>query len=131
MGNLLGDATTALALGSVVHHGLFINGEWHLQAPAILACHVLLFPVAFSLEALGGFNNIYFRSLVMGTSYIAGLLLSILVYRLFFHRLRTFPGPRLAALSKLWHVWKCRTSRGHLVLDDWHRKYGTFVRTGM
>ncbi|OQE89490.1 hypothetical protein PENNAL_c0014G05119 [Penicillium nalgiovense] len=53
-----------------------------------------------------------------------------MVYRLIFHRLKYFPGPKLAAVSKLWHVWKCRDSRGHLVLEAWHEKYGEFVRTG-
>ncbi|KAK4868972.1 hypothetical protein LT330_006581 [Penicillium expansum] len=35
-----------------------------------------------------------------------------------------------AAVTKLWHVWKCRDSRGHLVLQAWYEKYGEFVRTG-
>ncbi|KAJ5931968.1 hypothetical protein N7516_006457 [Penicillium verrucosum] len=47
-----------------------------------------------------------------------------------FHRLKHFPGPKLAAVTKLWHVWKCRDSRGHLVLQEWYEKYGEFVRTG-
>ncbi|KAI9151287.1 Cytochrome P469 monooxygenase [Paramyrothecium foliicola] len=63
-------------------------------------------------------------------AYFTSLLSSIAVYRLFFHRLRKFRGPRLAALTKLWHVWKCRYSRGHIVLEDMRRQYGSFVRTG-
>jgi hypothetical protein len=133
MRSLLGDAIVASVFSCIVHHGLFIQGEWHLQAPTILACHILIFPVVFSLEVLSGSKDFHqgcLRSLFIGTAYIASLLLSIATYRLLFHRLRTFPGPRLAALSKLWHVWKCRDSRGHLVLDDWYSKYGTIVRTG-
>jgi hypothetical protein len=133
MRSLLGDGIVASAFGILVHYGLFIKGEWHLQAPTILACHVLIFPTILSLEVLGGGKEIHqacLRSFVISTMYIASLLLSIATYRIFFHRLGNFSGPRLAALSKLWHVWKCRNSRGHLVLDDWHKKYGTFVRTG-
>jgi hypothetical protein len=133
MRSLLGDAIVASAFGFLVHHGLFIKGEWHLQAPTILACHMLIFPVVLSLEVLGGgkeFHQGCLRSLVISTVYIASLLLSIATYRIFFHRLGKFSGPRLAALSKLWHVWECRDSRGHLVLNDCHEKYGTFVRTG-
>ncbi|KAJ5291528.1 cytochrome P450 [Penicillium angulare] len=58
------------------------------------------------------------------------MLSSIIIYRLFFHRLRHFPGPRLGAASKLWSVYKCRDSRNHLFLDELNKKYGTFVRTG-
>ena len=62
--------------------------------------------------------------------YLFSLFGSIVTYRLFFHRLRHFPGPKMAAASKLWHVWKCRASRGHHVLNEIHDQYGTFVRTG-
>ncbi|OKO95665.1 Tryprostatin B 6-hydroxylase [Penicillium subrubescens] len=55
---------------------------------------------------------------------------SITIYRLFFHRIGHFPGPRAAAVSKLWSVYKCRDSRNHLFLDGLHKKYGNFVRTG-
>jgi hypothetical protein len=58
------------------------------------------------------------------------LFSSITIYRIFFHQLKRFPGPRLASLTKLWHVWKCRDSRGHLVLQAWYEEYGEFVRTG-
>lgn len=56
---------------------------------------------------------------------------SITIYRLYFHRLNRFPGPRLAAVTKLWHVWQCRDSRNHQVLEKLHQEYGSFVRTGM
>lgn len=133
MRSLLGDAIVASTSGVLIHHVLFINGEWHLQAPTILTCHVLLFPAILSLEVLGGgkeFHQGCLRSLVISITYITSLLLSIAIYRIGFHRLGKFPGPRLAALSKLWHVWACRDSRGHIVLGDWHKRYGTFVRTG-
>ncbi|KAL9593418.1 MAG: hypothetical protein Q9179_005896 [Wetmoreana sp. 5 TL-2023] len=48
-----------------------------------------------------------------------------------FHRLRNFPGPRFAAVSKLWHIWQCRDSRNHLVLEDLRRQYGSFVLTAL
>lgn len=70
------------------------------------------------------------RGLTLGVSYVVGLFGSIGVYRTFFHRLRHFPGPRGAALSKLWQVWKCRDSNNHLILDDLYKRYGPFVRTG-
>jgi hypothetical protein len=130
---MLGYTIAALACSFIVHHGLFIHGEWHLEAPKVLAYHIFTFIAIFWLEVLGASSSASqgcLRSIVVSTTYTCGLWFSISIYRLFFHRLRGFPGPRLAALSKLWHVWKCRSSRGHIVLQDWHRKYGTFVRTG-
>ncbi|KAK2745695.1 hypothetical protein FQN57_003592 [Myotisia sp. PD_48] len=51
---------------------------------------------------------------------------------LFFHRLTIagFRGPKIASVTKIWHMWKCRSSKNHLVLDELHQKYGDFVRTG-
>ncbi|KAL9105897.1 MAG: hypothetical protein Q9227_009008 [Pyrenula ochraceoflavens] len=70
------------------------------------------------------------RAALIIACYFVGLFVSITLYRLFFHRLRNFPGPKLAAVSKLYHVWQCLDSRNHQVLEDWHRQYGAFVRTG-
>lgn len=63
-------------------------------------------------------------------SFTLGLFLSITIYRLFFHRIRHFPGPLLAALSKLGHSYQCRYSQNHIVLERLHQRYGDFVRTG-
>lgn len=119
----------ALSLSVLMHHGLFIRGEWHLQAPVIVSGHVLAFLLLVVKQHL--FNRGPFGDVaVPAAAYLLGLFVSISVYRLYFHRLRRFPGPRLAALSKVWHVWECRDSRGHHLLETWHQKYGSFVRTG-
>ena len=39
-------------------------------------------------------------------TYAGCLAGSVLLYRVLFHRLRGFPGPKLAAISKLWHVYE-------------------------
>ncbi|KAI7776264.1 Cytochrome P450 [Diaporthe eres] len=120
-------------LGILVHLGLFIRGEWHLQAPIIVVNHFLAILVLFFFKHQQESSGIKQCLPVVGidtAAYLSGLLGSISIYRLFFHRLRAFPGPRLAALTKLWHVWKCRGSQGHHVLEDWHKKYGSIVRTG-
>jgi hypothetical protein len=85
MRNLFGDMTVAFAFSFFVRYRLFIYGEWNLQAPAILACHILIFAV-FSLEVLGGPRNIHqgcLRSLNISAVYITSLLLKIATYRLF------------------------------------------------
>jgi Holliday junction resolvasome RuvABC ATP-dependent DNA helicase subunit len=53
------------------------------------------------------------------------------IYRVFFHRLRGYPGPFLAKLSQLWRVWRNLREENYLVLDELHRTYGEYVRVGM
>lgn len=121
--------------GLVAHNGLFKYYEWHVHAPGIVMAHASI----LSLSLIGSIYcgetesiTLLQNSLLVGLSYCASLFTSIAVYRLFFHRLTYagFPGPIPARLSKLWHVWACRTSQNHLVLADLHRKYGDFIRTG-
>ncbi|KAI0128194.1 cytochrome P450 [Hypoxylon sp. NC0597] len=120
----------AFILGVLTHQGLFIRREWHLQAPIILGAYLLITPLFLLLITTHSQQLSMIEIIIPVMVYFVSLLVSIGVYRLYFHRLRGFPGPRLVALSKLWHVWKCRDSRNHHVLESWHRKYGTFVRTG-
>lgn len=125
-------ALTASCIGIATHNLIFIHREWHLLAPTILSTHVLLAIALVVAQVWTGGNSYasYFGAAISIASYLISLLGSIVIYRLFFHRLRHFPGPRLAAASKLWHVWQCRDSRNHLVLEKLHQEYGSFVRTG-
>lgn len=130
---MLSKEVVAVTSGFLAHKLVFIHGEWHLKGPAVVIIHFLLGSLVYVTEISKGFEarqDGVLRATILVICYLSSLFLSISIYRLFFHRLRSFPGPRLAALSKLWHVWKCRDSRGHLVLDSWHKKYGSFVRTG-
>jgi len=64
----------------------------------------------------------------------AGLLLATVItiygfqviWRLFFHPLANFPGPRLAAISGFYHTYYDLVMYGGLVdqLEILHRKYG-------
>lgn len=112
----------AILSGVLAHQVVFIQGEWHLRGASVIMTHIALTTCLYAVRDRPG---------VLIFLYLSSLFLSISIYRLFFHRLRHFPGPKLAALTKLWHVWKCRDSRGHLVVDEWHKTYGTFVRTGI
>lgn len=104
-----------------------------MQATAILfvhmAAHTLLWMTFFVFQDCSGIQALLEASLI-SACYLSSLFTSILVYRLSFHRLGTFPGPVLARSSKLWHAWKVRYSKNHLLLDRLHHQYGDFVRTG-
>ena len=122
----------ASSLGLLAHQLLFIRGEWHLTAPTVLSVHVVLALLLIGTEIRFDGNvkssNVYGLDSII--CYLISLFTSIAVYRIYFHRLRHFPGPRFAAVSKLWHVWQCRDSRNHLLLERLSKEYGNFVRTG-
>jgi hypothetical protein len=123
----------ASLVGIHAHFLLFIHGEWHLHVPTVILAHAAIIALFLVYGVAESDSSLYQRSAAtveLFLFYLAGLFGSIAVYRLCFHRLRHFPGPRLAALTKLWHVYQCHDSRNHLVLDGLHKKYGNFVRTG-
>ncbi|RYP50369.1 hypothetical protein DL769_010958 [Monosporascus sp. CRB-8-3] len=131
----LGFLSLGMLSGFGVHHGIFIHGEWHIRAPQILLVHGCTFLYIILARNLTNGTDLppLFEALcVIMYGYVLGLMVSIAVYRIFFHRLTKagFPGPRLARVSKLWHVWACRTSKNHRVLYNLHKQYGDFVRTG-
>lgn len=68
-----------------------------------------------------------------GFWFAAGLSASMIIYRLFFHRLRNFPGPWGAKVSRFYTFGLIKRSnlKYHLELEKLHRKYGDYVRTGI
>ncbi|TGJ88456.1 hypothetical protein E0Z10_g286 [Xylaria hypoxylon] len=122
----------AIAAGVVAHHGLFRHGEWHLHGPHIIAGHLVL--GAVTAYYLSRFDNalagVFGRLAVLAVAYFGGLFSSMTIYRLYFHRLSSFHGPRLAAVTKLWHVWHVSDSTNFLFQQKIYKTYGTVVRTG-
>lgn len=122
-------------LGVSVHLFLFNRGEWHVQAPQIALVHlwvalVTIVGKAFYQDSAIGHLLDSLQEIFL--AYIAAIFASIVIYRLRFHPLTKsgFPGPKIARISKLWHVWACRKSKNHLILANLHEKYGDFIRTG-
>ncbi|GAW16489.1 hypothetical protein ANO14919_059180 [Xylariales sp. No.14919] len=122
----------SLLAGLIAHTGVFIHGEWHLKARKIVAAHLILGAAAYLL--LDNFSNSPYGSgyqmAVSFISYFVSLFTSMTVYRLLFHAIVSFPGPKLAAVTKLWHVFHITDSRNFIFMDKIYEKYGTFVRTG-
>lgn len=120
-------------LGILSHNCIFRYGEWHISAPFVLKCHIGAFILGIMVDFVYGSGNISesLRTSALAISvYASALLASMGIYRKFLHRLRDFPGPWIAGITKLWHVYHCANSQNHLLLDRMHQKYGQFVRTG-
>ncbi|KAK4173614.1 putative cytochrome P450 E-class, group I [Triangularia setosa] len=120
----------AALLGIISHLAIFIRGEWHMQAPTLFWAYNFLTTLIFLFFHHQHQPSHFQSTLFITTSYNLGLFTSITLYRLYFHRLRSFPGPKLAAITKFWHVWQCRHGKNHLVIESLRQKYGNIIRTG-
>ena len=129
--DLLAMIAAATGLGS--HLLFFIHGEHHMSAPILGRLYLGFFIIIYLLELYVRhcpYPSAGKNTMIITGSYAAALFSSITVYRTCFHQLRSFPGPYGAKVSKLWHSWKARHSTNYLLLEELHKKYGTFVRTG-
>lgn len=110
----------AAVLGMLSHLAVFIRSEWHMLAPLIAWTYscltLILFYIFHSLAP--DINTSVEYTVVFVVSYCTGLFTSIVMYRKYFHRLRSFPGPWAAGITKLWHVWKCREGKNYLVIEE-------------
>lgn len=71
---------------------------------------------------------LYSSLVTAALSYLAYLFL-IAVYRLYFHPLARFPGPKYAALSR-WHEYYYDVHlKGKFIfhIQDLHKKYGAYI----
>jgi hypothetical protein len=119
-------------LGVLTHLAVFIRGEWHMQAPFLVKLYLLVCITIFVATKYYGstFHEAFVFTASLTSCYSIGLFSSISIYRRYFHRLRHFPGPLAAGITKFWHVWQCRTGKNHLVIEDLRRQYGPIIRTG-
>lgn len=86
----------ALVLGIMSHNCLFIRGEWHILASLVLKCHLGVFLLATCMNVVYGSSDIsesLYMSFQASCAYLSGLFISMKIYPLCFHRLRSFPGP--------------------------------------
>lgn len=130
---LLEKVFVAAASGITSHLCFYKHGEHHMKTPILFRLYVILFFMLLygeitvkDQDALRGTTE----ALSIAAAYNFSLLTSIVVYRKVFHRLRSFPGPFMASVTKLWQTANTLNSQNHLLLDDLHKKYGDFVRTG-
>ena len=127
-------AIAAAVLGVFSHLFYFIRGEHHLQAPRLLLV-ALTAPLALFTFLTLRVNLTVIDATVLVTAiwwaYMGALWTSMAVYRVFFHRLRSFDGPLLWKISKpLGHVASTTKLDNYRIMERLHSQYGDFVRTG-
>ncbi|OJD33853.1 cytochrome p450 [Diplodia corticola] len=128
-----GALAAVAALYGVLFHALVLRKlqvEEHLYSflGSYLAAMGAVFPICLLvLDARAALA----RAALLIVSFNAGLYLSMGVYRAFFHRLRKFPGPWGAKLSRFYvTATSARDVQYHVAVKRWHEQYGDFIRTG-
>ncbi|KXX73194.1 Pisatin demethylase [Madurella mycetomatis] len=64
---------------------------------------------------------------LIAKTFLLGVI-SVIVYRRFFHPLKDVPGPALASVSRMWHIYHILKGDQNLELVGLHEKYGHFIR---
>ncbi|KXH31815.1 L-ornithine-N5-monooxygenase [Colletotrichum simmondsii] len=121
----------AAGAGLLAHWGYFIRGHRSMEVFNILVVHGVALMLLFikSITSLG-FAKGTTAHLAISSSYFAGLVTSIVVYRLVFHPLRRFPGPVPAKMMKPYIMWLNRDWKLHEKYLEMHDNHGDFVRVG-
>jgi hypothetical protein len=79
-------------------------------------------------HALGPLSLLTTPASLVIISFILLLVIHHIIYQLYLHPLAHIPGPRLAALTRLWLVYKLRFDDIALLSVTLHKKYGVAVR---
>ncbi|KAF6829011.1 cytochrome P450 [Colletotrichum musicola] len=88
-------------------------------------------PGAYSLFLwICGWARILSLLAIVASASLVGVVLAIVLYRLFLHPLARVPGPKLAAISNVWHAYHARNGRMLELGKTLHKKYGPAVRVG-
>ncbi len=121
----------ATVVGFLSHVLYFIRGSRTMQALGILAFYLAVgtLLVLGCLTLYGAVSGLFVAAAICA-SYLGSLFGSIVIYRLFFHRLRHVPGPFVAKFTKLYGPWAARKGKYHIAILEMLDKYGDIVRTG-
>ncbi|KAL4958584.1 cytochrome P450 [Aspergillus filifer] len=132
--NVQGLVLSAATLGVISHLSLFRTlpvEEYLYSLLGLYAATVLAIVLAYLYTTEFSFIHMIFCVGCIASAFNAGLISSIAVYRLFFHRLRHFDGPWLSKLSRFYDVYLAgKNVQYHVEVAKMHEKYGDFIRTG-
>ncbi|KAF2645135.1 monooxygenase [Massarina eburnea CBS 473.64] len=132
---LMPTAGIAALSGVVFHLSIPIrNAEFEVvMFPFIVGSCFAFLSFAWSFAQFGGYGSFgaLAKTVWVAICFNTGLLTSIGVYRLVFHRLRSFPGPFWAKLTKFHAAYRAsQAGQLHRERAELHKKYGDVVRVG-
>lgn len=126
--------TGATALLGALFHLLIRKIEFEFIMFHFMACSILAFfgmIYALIVASNHSFLGALARVSLYASSFNIGLLTSVGIHRLVFHRCRKFPGPLGAKLTRFYAAkLSAKDVQYYKELAKMHRKYGDFVRTG-
>lgn len=129
VGNLDRACLFAATTGLLSHVLYFIRGYHDTRSLPIFLGHAGAY---FFCTAVLGVKIGLWRGAVVSSvlfaSYLAALFTSIVIYRLFFHPLRHFPGPLAAKITRFYGPWTARNGQMHLEHIRITKEYGNIVR---
>ncbi|KAH8800595.1 cytochrome P450 [Flagelloscypha sp. PMI_526] len=121
-----------VALGFAVHWGT-ISFEADTYVRHLIGLQTILFAllILYFSGHHGITTSIALASKATGSFHL-GFWCSVILHRVFFHRLRNFPGPQAAKLSKFYVTWlSSQKSQLNLDIEELHQVYSSdFVRIG-
>lgn len=127
----------AFGTGVLLHTTVYRRGEWDLFVPKLSCFYAFLwlFLVGWDQPKSSQSQNSFSAAMKvvtwLGTCHVLGITLSMVVYRLCFHRLRSFHGPFWGRISNLYLTF-LTAKELHLYseVESLHQKYGDIVRVG-
>ncbi|KAH8692970.1 cytochrome P450 [Talaromyces proteolyticus] len=121
------------AVGVLSHQFYFKAGEHHLYPlRSLLRYTAIIIATALALSVSKAISLYDFIRATAGlvVAYLAGLYISLILYRAHFHPLKHIPGPYGARFSGLWFSVRLHGIPAYKVLHGLHARYGPIVRVG-
>lgn len=131
--NAVQAASTAAVLGVVFHNTFLRIVEVEAFMYTLVGVGFLTLLGLFAVHLVAGLAPLaaLARVALLSTSFNVAVFLSIGVYRSLFHRLRNFPGPPLAKLTRFYSAYKASQGLKYFKqVGEWNEQYGDFIRTG-
>jgi hypothetical protein len=98
---------------------------------AELAFSIATFILCNTVDHPAPFSPLMTTSLV-AVVHLGGIVIFTVLYRISpFHPLAAYPGPFINKVTSLRLLMVVYSGKRHLIITEWHERYGRFVRTGV
>ena len=130
--NTLHLSLVAVVAGVLAHNLYFRRGYHDTEGLRFIIIHSAVY-VGLTVLCISESSVTHgiLTSSIAFSSYLVGLFGSIVIYRLFFHRLRHFPGPIAAKITRFYGLYLARNGQLHIEQNKLFERYGDIVRIGM